>query len=252
MSRCAIVWQCGSIRSHESNTLFAQLIVGGEDQRNPDAGPVAKYLTEGQDISDTPEGADLMERLKLFGTNMREVAVVRLRHGKGSAKTADGLHRVYAGEFVAGLRDGKGIEIGPDGTYDGEWRDNMRKGKGTLRTAYGDVYSGDFGVGDEDKEMVMFFVAILAACLDLSHTLSATLQPGFMEGTMAAEVIARQCKKPLDVRAAAIAHPNPSHTNVVVLLSVENFPRTADLADPQHARARGNQPVQNWASVWTG
>ena len=51
----------------------------------------------------------------------------------------------YQGEWLrgAGVRQGKGVQIWPDGSlYEGWWRDNKANGKGRLVHADGDIYDG--------------------------------------------------------------------------------------------------------------
>ncbi len=56
----------------------------------------------------------------------------------------------YEGEWKNDLRDGKGYFFYPDGgRYDGYWKDDMRHGKGTIRLAT--EYVGTYAYGDGSK-----------------------------------------------------------------------------------------------------
>lgn len=51
---------------------------------------------------------------------------------------------VYRGQIKQnGERHGYGIQIWPDGSkYEGNWRDDIRQGRGRLTNAEGDIYDG--------------------------------------------------------------------------------------------------------------
>ena len=56
--------------------------------------------------------------------------------------------RSYAGDFVDGHPQGRGIEQTPDGSrYDGEWRDGVRSGSGSMTLPDGSRYDGQFEDG---------------------------------------------------------------------------------------------------------
>ncbi len=56
--------------------------------------------------------------------------------------------RSYAGDFVDGHPQGRGIEQTPDGSrYDGEWRDGVRSGSGSMTLPDGSRYDGQFEEG---------------------------------------------------------------------------------------------------------
>ena len=53
--------------------------------------------------------------------------------------------RRYAGEFIDGLRQGRGTYKFANRTiYNGYWEDDKRHGKGTCKFASGNVYEGDW------------------------------------------------------------------------------------------------------------
>ena len=68
------------------------------------------------------------------------------RSGEGEEKHLDGSR--YKGEYKFGKRSGFGVLFGPDGaeTYRGEWNEDLRHGKGSLRgvSLGGGIYDGDF------------------------------------------------------------------------------------------------------------
>lgn len=52
---------------------------------------------------------------------------------------------VYTGEWKNGMRDGKGVQLWPDGSkYEGEWLEDKANGKGKLVHADGDIYDGSW------------------------------------------------------------------------------------------------------------
>ena len=65
-------------------------------------------------------------------------------HGKGTFVWVNRGAR-YEGDFVNGLRSGKGIQSFADGErYEGEWRDDLPNGKGVQTWIKGARYEGDF------------------------------------------------------------------------------------------------------------
>ncbi len=50
----------------------------------------------------------------------------------------------YEGDFVDGKRERKGKYIDKDGTYNGEWLNDLMNGKGILNYNNGNKYEGDF------------------------------------------------------------------------------------------------------------
>ena len=51
----------------------------------------------------------------------------------------------YKGQWKDNVRHGKGIQIWPDGAkYEGFWKNNKAHGKGTFWHVYGDKYEGDW------------------------------------------------------------------------------------------------------------
>mmetsp|Transcript_71714 Transcript_71714/g.226586 ORF Transcript_71714/g.226586 Transcript_71714/m.226586 type:complete len:678 (-) Transcript_71714:106-2139(-) len=66
------------------------------------------------------------------------------RHGHGKLSFADS-GAFYEGEWVNGVRQGKGIlEYSPGVFYDGEWQDDMMQGHGTFTYANGNTYKGEW------------------------------------------------------------------------------------------------------------
>ena len=47
-----------------------------------------------------------------------------------------------SGDWVHGLREGKGHEATRSGTHDGEWKANNKHGSGTEKTLVGTLYEG--------------------------------------------------------------------------------------------------------------
>ena len=61
--------------------------------------------------------------------------------GKGIFYYLDG--KVYKGEWKRGVKEGYGIEEGPD-TYEGQWLDNVKCGTGKIIFEDGSKYQGEF------------------------------------------------------------------------------------------------------------
>ena len=47
-----------------------------------------------------------------------------------------------SGEWVHGLREGRGREVTQNGIHEGEWKANNKQGSGTERSLVGTVYEG--------------------------------------------------------------------------------------------------------------
>ena len=63
--------------------------------------------------------------------------------GKGLYKFADDTFS-YEGDWVNGLPNGYGKEIGPTGTYEGSMRDSKKWGNGKMTFPNGSIYQGNF------------------------------------------------------------------------------------------------------------
>lgn len=46
------------------------------------------------------------------------------------------------------MREGQGIEKGPFGTYDGEWHEGLKHGKGVMSYKNGSSYDGEWFEGE--------------------------------------------------------------------------------------------------------
>ena len=68
------------------------------------------------------------------------------RNGKGTFRSFDRSSE-YTGQWVLGKKHGSGTLRLPDGTYTGEFRDDLKSGIGTLRSVNGKVYTGEFARG---------------------------------------------------------------------------------------------------------
>ena len=70
------------------------------------------------------------------------------RHGSGIAYLTDGF-KLYEGEWKENLRDGRGTYFWPDGDrYEGEWKEGLCHGKGTLYRPDGSLtYDGEWAGG---------------------------------------------------------------------------------------------------------
>lgn len=65
--------------------------------------------------------------------------------GEGYVKHADQTE--YEGGFKDGLYHGKGIMVGAEGRYEGDWRAGKRDGRGTMRYTLGGSYDGQWRGG---------------------------------------------------------------------------------------------------------
>jgi len=61
-------------------------------------------------------------------------------HGHGELNRQDGSH--YRGDFVAGQRDGQGVEESDEGLYNGSWANDLPNGEGRFHDTSGAVYTG--------------------------------------------------------------------------------------------------------------
>ena len=77
------------------------------------------------------------------------------------------------GDWVYGLREGKGHEVTKSGTHDGEWKANNKHGLGTERSLVGTVYEGRWMdnqkssrgmrkmvTGDQEEQVSTYFMFI--------------------------------------------------------------------------------------------
>lgn len=84
-------------------------------------------------------------------TNATDSSPFGRPHGKGTMKFADGVE--YTGNWVDGKRHGAGVQrwikAAPGGLvrYEGEFKENMLDGRGTLTFENGTVYDGEFRNG---------------------------------------------------------------------------------------------------------
>ncbi len=68
-------------------------------------------------------------------------------HGRGIMRYAN--NDTYEGQWVNGLRQGKGQQTNADGSvYQGDFRADSQTGQGTLSSAQGDSYTGSFQDGE--------------------------------------------------------------------------------------------------------
>jgi hypothetical protein len=74
-----------------------------------------------------------------------KIETIRSSYGKLQFLNTEGVLITYYGEIADGKASGIGIGIvEKKGIYEGEWKDNLRHGKGKYTWANGDVYEGDF------------------------------------------------------------------------------------------------------------
>lgn len=69
-----------------------------------------------------------------------------LKRKKNPTKGESGLVKksTYNGEFVEGYRCGEGVEDTQHGVYKGNWKDNVKCGKGEMTYKNGDRYEGEW------------------------------------------------------------------------------------------------------------
>lgn len=58
----------------------------------------------------------------------------------------------YTGDFVNGMRHGRGTQVNENGTYTGDWFQDKMHGKGEYKHSNGDFYSGDFANNERSGE----------------------------------------------------------------------------------------------------
>ena len=82
-----------------------------------------------------------------FEVNMRLVRFQRIMHGKGTYMQISGSwSKAYKGDFVHGVRHGKGSTYDISGHYVGKFMNGHKNGNGVFAYANGDYFSGEFGV----------------------------------------------------------------------------------------------------------
>ena len=81
-----------------------------------------------------------------------------MKHGYGSEYTIES-NEYFTGNWKYGKKSGKGILYYPAGwsRYEGEWKDDMYHGFGTLRYSNNYYYKGNFIAGKEHGEGELFF-----------------------------------------------------------------------------------------------
>ena len=109
-----------------------------------------------------------MRQDKMHGQGVMKYALGQTTHdrkeGEGSEHAKDGLAGTSDKQMIPG-EDGGGVmgESMPPGrgtanekdTYNGEWKENKRHGKGARRWPNGEVYSGDWENGEMHGEGVL-------------------------------------------------------------------------------------------------
>ena len=63
--------------------------------------------------------------------------------GKGLRYVQSSNH-LYKGEFVNGIREGKGVDISSGAKYEGDFKDDKKQGQGKITFESGDTYEGGF------------------------------------------------------------------------------------------------------------
>lgn len=76
---------------------------------------------------------------ELIESTLKTIGVIKLE----KVELDNGI--TYEGEWLQGMRQGKGKQIWADGSeYEGEWKENQANGQGTLYHSDGDVYEGQW------------------------------------------------------------------------------------------------------------
>jgi len=65
---------------------------------------------------------------------------------------------MFTGEWINGLREGKGHEVTRSGVHEGEWKANNKHGSGTERSLVGTVYEGRWMHNQKTSRGVMKMV----------------------------------------------------------------------------------------------
>jgi hypothetical protein len=77
-------------------------------------------------------------------------------NGGGTYVYANGYR--YEGDFVNGMREGRGLLTEPDGgSYDGMWSDDEFNGQGTYKWPDGARYTGEWKNGIQDGYGIYFY-----------------------------------------------------------------------------------------------
>ena len=73
-------------------------------------------------------------------------------HGVGRYRKGDGSGKVYDGQWVAHVREGRGVETILHGDrYEGGWHDNAKHGLGHVRYTNGKVRDGRWRAGKHER-----------------------------------------------------------------------------------------------------
>lgn len=70
--------------------------------------------------------------------------------GDGETRVVYGYGAVYYGGYVNGKREGRGVYISGESKYEGEFRNDLKHGKGKFEWPNGDTYEGDYRYGMRD------------------------------------------------------------------------------------------------------
>lgn len=73
-----------------------------------------------------------------------------------SYRTEGGI-ATYEGDFKDGLKWGKGTMVSSDGQYNGEWGLDDKNGRGTMKYSNGDRYEGTWKNGVRSGEGTYFY-----------------------------------------------------------------------------------------------
>ena len=132
--------------------------VGGVLDTNDKAGEGRKVMNlvfEGGDRHEAAVNAVVPLRRAVieFPSGQRYEGMVDaadLPHGRGVETHPDGGRR-YKGDWVAGIREGRGVMTWEDGSkYDGEWRNHGREGQGIMLWSDGTKYDGEWRADERE------------------------------------------------------------------------------------------------------
>lgn len=113
-------------------------------------GDTAKW-TGGRDNESCAFGPGIMERYEQGKFSYAIEGTMKKGKFEGFVKsrTDDGV--TYEGNYADNLRSGKGVMKWPDGRiYDGDWKNGNLDGKGFMKRANGITYEGDFVNGNQN------------------------------------------------------------------------------------------------------
>ena len=112
----------------------------------------SNYTGSFQDNMRNGYGIYIYKKGSFHGGNYKYVGGFEndLYQGKGTFISLDDKSS-YTGDYVKGIREGKGIWVTSEGRYEGEWKGGLFNGKGVFYYPNGDIYDGLWVDGHKQK-----------------------------------------------------------------------------------------------------